>query len=162
LARTSTDEGVRWNTYSAAQVRGQVRHALHRGGAGADQRHALVGQPVQRRAKRVAAGVGIVPAAGVEGMSLEGVDAGDARQLGHMQRAGAQADEVGGEVVAAVGLDRASAIALRPTAAAHLGVEQRIVIQPVLLADALALRQDLGRMGVLLGGRWPVSSSSGR
>ena len=48
---------------------------------------ALVGELVERRAVGIAAGVVVVPAAGVEGMALEALDAGNARQLRHMQRA---------------------------------------------------------------------------
>jgi hypothetical protein len=50
LLRTSIDDGVRWKTNSSPEAPGQVRDALHRGGAGADDAHPLVGQPVHRRA----------------------------------------------------------------------------------------------------------------
>ena len=49
LSRTSIDDGVRWKTYSCSRRRAEVRHALHRGGAGADDADALVAQPVEIR-----------------------------------------------------------------------------------------------------------------
>jgi len=68
---------------------GEMRDALHRRGAGADDGDPLVAELRERRAQGIAAGVVIVPAAGVEGMALEGLDARYAGQLGHVQRAGA-------------------------------------------------------------------------
>jgi hypothetical protein len=64
----------------------EVGHALHGGGAGADDADPLVGQAGEA-ARRVAAGVRVVPAAGVERVALERLDAGDARQLRPVQRA---------------------------------------------------------------------------
>ncbi len=55
------------------------------------------------RARRVAAGVVVVPPAGVERVPAERLDAGDAGQLGAVQRAGAHGHEPGPELVAAVG-----------------------------------------------------------
>ena len=48
----------------------EMRDALHGGGAGADDADALVGELVERRTRRVAAGVVVVPAAGVEAVAL--------------------------------------------------------------------------------------------
>ena len=129
----------------------QVRHRLHAGRPGADDRHALVGQLLHQPALRVAAGIVIVPAAGVEGVALEGLDAGNAGQLGHVQRPGAQADEAGGEDIAAVGRDHPAAGRLVPGDVGHLGVEEGVFIEAVLFPDPLALGQDLRRVGVLLG-----------
>ena len=83
----------------------EMRHALHRGCAGADDRDAFVGELVHRRTGRIAAGVGVVPAAGVERMSFERFDAGNAGQLGHVQRSRAHADELRGERIAAIRAD---------------------------------------------------------
>ena len=68
-----------------------------------------------------------------------------------MQRASAQADVLRGESVTAVGLDQPARMGFIPAQRAHLGVQQRVVVEPVMPADALAMRQDLARMGVLLG-----------
>ena len=48
---------------------GNVRNDLDGGGAGADDADALVGQAVQP-AVRVTSGVGVVPSAGVKGVTL--------------------------------------------------------------------------------------------
>ena len=45
FARTSIDDGVRWKTYSCFGRRAEVRHALHRRRAGADDADALVAKP---------------------------------------------------------------------------------------------------------------------
>ena len=60
---------------------GQIRHALHGRGAGADDADALVGELFHRRARGIAAGVVVIPPAGVERMSLEVFDAGNARKF---------------------------------------------------------------------------------
>ncbi len=114
-----------------------MRHALHRCGAGADDGDALVLQLVQWRAKSIAAGVIIVPAAGVEAVTLEAVQPRNPRQLGHMQRPRPHADIIGGEAVTAIGGDDPDALALIPDHVGHPGVEQRLVIQAKGAADAL-------------------------
>jgi hypothetical protein len=120
-------------------------------GAGADDADALVDKPGHRRAERIAAGIGVVPAAGVEGMPGEGLDARDAGQLGNMQRTGAEADELRGEDVAAVCAHGPTRPATVPGQALDLGVEQGVVVEAEMPADAPAVRQDLRRMRVLLG-----------
>ena len=129
----------------------EVRNALNGRGAGADDADALVGEPGHRRAERIAAGIGVVPAAGVEGMPGERLDARDAGQLGNMQRTGAEADELRGEDVAAVGADDPTRPAGVPGQVFDLGVEQGVVVEAEMPADAPAVRQDLRRMRVLLG-----------
>ncbi len=54
LLRTSIDDGVRWNTNSSPHAAGEVRDALHRRGAGADDADPLVGElrPSARRPGR--------------------------------------------------------------------------------------------------------------
>ena len=113
LPRTSTDDGVRWKTYSCLRVLAEVRHALDGGRAGADDRDALVGEPVQI-AVGIAAGVAVVPAAGVEGVPLEAVDAGDAGQLRPVQRPVGHHDEARAHAVVAVGGDDPAALVLVP------------------------------------------------
>ena len=126
-------------------------HALHRRRAGADDADALVGQLGHRRAEGIAAGIGIVPAAGVERVPGEGLDARNAGQLGDMQRPGPQADELGGEDVAAVGADHPARPAGIPGQLLDLGVEQRVPVEPEMLADAPAVRQDFWGVRILLG-----------
>ena len=128
----------------------QIRHALHGGGAGADDADALVRQLVHRRARGIAAGVVVIPPAGVERMSLEAFDARYARQFGDVQRPGAHADELRGEGVAAVGVDDPARIRLVPFQISDLGMKQRVVVEAKLRADAPAMREDLGRMRVFL------------
>ncbi len=84
---------------------GEVGDALHRRGAGADDPDPLVGEADHRRAGGVAAGVGVVPAAGVEAVAGERLDARDAGQLRAVQRAGAHGEVLGPHLVAAVGAD---------------------------------------------------------
>ena len=84
-------------------------------------------------------------------MTLEVLDARDARQLRHVQRAGAHGDELGGELVAPVGADDPARLLVVPLEIGHLGVEQGVVVEAELLADALAVLEDLGRVRVLLG-----------
>ena len=111
-------------THRAAwRARPSVRHALDRRRAGADDRHALVGQLVQVPGG-VAAGVAVVPAAGVEAVALEVLDARDARQLGAARRAQRHHHEARPDVVAAVGARRSSAsVASSQRSAVHPGLE---------------------------------------
>ena len=88
LSRRSTDDGVRWNTYSSLHAPCELRDALHGGRAGADDRNPLVTESIHRRAVGVAAGVVVVPAARVERVALERLEPGDARQLRHVERPG--------------------------------------------------------------------------
>jgi hypothetical protein len=129
-----------------------VRHALHGSGAGADDADALVGEFFHQRAEWIAAGVIVIPAAGVERVSLEGLDAFDAGKFRHMQRPRAHADELRGEGVAAVGADIPARLCFVPIEAHDLGVKQRVVVEAVLLADTLAVREDFRRMRILLRG----------
>ena len=75
---------------------------------------------------------------------------GEARELGHVQRAGAHGHELGGERVAPVGADDPSRVVVVPGEVGDLGVEQGVVVEAELLADALAVLEDLGRVRVLL------------
>jgi hypothetical protein len=86
----------------------------------------------------------------VERVALEGLDAFDAGQLRHVQRPGAHADELRGEVVAAIGADIPARFRRIPGEAHDLGVEQRVVVEAVLFADALAVREDFRRMRIFL------------
>ena len=68
------------------RVGADVRHALNRRRAGADDRDALVGE-LRQTAAVITAGVVVVPAAGVERVALELFDARHRRQLRPVQRA---------------------------------------------------------------------------
>ena len=60
------------------------------------------------------------------------------------------ADELGGELVAAVGPDDPRGERVVPLQIGDLGVEQRVVVEPELLADPVAVLEDLRRVRVLL------------
>ena len=129
----------------------QPRHALHRRGTGADDGDTLVRELVHRPTERIAAGVVVVPPARVERVTGELVDAGDAGELRHVQRAGAHAEERRGELIASVGADHPSLARLVPGERRDLGVEQRVVVEPEVLSDPLAVLEDLRSVRVLLG-----------
>ena len=84
-------------------------------------------------------------------MPLEGLDAFDAGKFWHMQRPGAHADELRGEGIAARGADGPARFCLVPVEAYDLGVEQRVFVEAILPADALAVRKDFRRMRIFLG-----------
>src|SRR6185312_8495699 len=128
----------------------EMRHALHGSGAGADDADALVLQLLHQRALGVAAGVVIIPPAGVERMPLEGLDTFDAGKFWHMQRPRPHADELRGEGIAASGADIPARLCLVPIEAHDLGVRQRVVVEAKLLSDALTVRQDFRRVRILL------------
>ena len=127
-----------------------MRHALHGGGAGTDDADALVGKLVHARARGITAGVIVIPAAGVERMPLEGLDAGNAREFRHVQRTRAHADELRREGIAAVGGDDPARVRFIPCQIGDLCMEQRVVIEPVLLSDAPAMRENFRRVRVFL------------
>ena len=127
----------------------EVRHTLHGRRTRADDAHPLATQPRQV-AVGVAARVTVVPAAGMKGVAGERLDAGNARQLGTVQRTIRHADEAGAHAVAAVGLDDPARLGLVPAHAVHLGLEAGVVVEPVVAADPLAVGQDLRRVTVLL------------
>ena len=79
-----------------------MRNALHGGSAGADNADALVAEPVQPPFA-AATGVIVVPAAGMEGVALEMVDAGNSGQLGPGQQTIGHHHIMGADPVTAVG-----------------------------------------------------------
>jgi len=105
-----------------------MRDTLHSGRAGPDDGDPLAGQAIHRRAVRIAAGVGVVPAAGVEGVALEVLDAGDAGELRHVQRSRPDADELGGELVGPVRPHDPPGARGVPLQVGDLGVEQDVVV----------------------------------
>lgn len=76
-----------------------MRHALHGGGARADDADALVGKPAQTTI-RIAAGVAVIPTAGMKAVTPEGLYAGNARQLRPAERTSGENDEACADVIA--------------------------------------------------------------
>jgi hypothetical protein len=83
-------------------------------------------------------------------MPAERLDARDAGEFGHVQRADAHGDELRGEVVAPVRADAPAGAGRVPFEALDLGVEEGVVVQAEVFADAAAVFEDLGRVRVLL------------
>ncbi len=99
----------------------------------------------------VASRVAVVPAAGVEGVALEVVDARDARELGPVERAGGHGDILRTEFVAAVGGDDPAFGAARPSGARVISVwNSASSIKVVVAGDALGVFEDLGGEGVFV------------
>ena len=104
------------------RILGEIGDALDGRRAGADNRHALVGEFVQV-AGGITASVAVVPTAGVEGVALVGVDAGDAGQFGPVQRPVGHDDEACPEAIIAVGSDDPAALLFVPGDGFDLGLE---------------------------------------
>ena len=120
-----------------------MRDALDRGRPRPDDGDPLVGQAIHRRAVMVAAGVGVVPAAGVEGVAFEVVDAGDPWQLRDVQRSRPDTHELGSELVSPVRPHDPAAARSVPLQVGDLGVKEGVVIQAVMPGDPVAVRADL-------------------
>ena len=150
FARSSTDDGRALEHVELLGISAEVRNQLHAGRAGADERDTLVRQLVQAAA-RVAAGVVVIPARGVEDVALEVLDAGDAGQLRPVVRALRHDHEAGPDVVTAVGADPPALESTRPSACRVPG--WRTIApsyRPKCFADAAAVLEDLGAVGELL------------
>ena len=128
---------------------GQRGQALDARGAGADQRHRLVLQ-VLERGVRTTAGVVVVPTGRVEGVAGEVLHAGDGGQLHEVEDAGGQHVPAAGDDVAAVGVDAPARFLLAPFGAGHPGVEERVVDQVEVLGHRLEVLPDLFAEGVAL------------
>ncbi len=131
------------------RCRTEMRHALHRRCASADDADNLVFQTGQI-AVRVATRVLIVPAARMKRMPLETFDARNPRQLGPMQRPAGQTHEARLHRIPAIGLDRPARRRLVPAHRRDLGLKHRVAIKPELLADRTRMLQNLRRPRVLL------------
>ena len=83
-------------------------------------------------------------------MSPKVLEARDARQFRPVERARRHHHESGADVVAAVGADPPAFDLLVPAQVAHLGGEDRPVVQSEVLADVAAVLVDLGAVGELL------------
>ncbi len=133
-------------------VPAQMRNQLNAGRAGPPhQRDTLVGQFVQSTVG-AAAGVLVIPARGMEHMAGEVRDPPrDARQLRPVVGALRHHDEPGPDVVTPpVGADPPALRLVLPVQFAHLGGEQRTVVQPKLLSDVAAVPKYLGAVGEFL------------
>ena len=128
---------------------GQRRQALDARGTGADQRHRLVLQ-VLERGLGATAGVGVVPARRVEGVAGEVLHAADGRQLHEVEDAGGQHVPAARDGVAAVGVDQPARLLLTPFGAGHPGVKERVVDQVEVLGHRLEVPADLLAEGVAL------------
>ena len=133
-------------------VPGEIGYRLRGGGTGADDRHALVGQLVEHRVLRVATGIAVVPARGMEHRALELLDAGNPRQLGHVEHAAGHDDEARADLVAAIGAHPPAPDRFVPAQRGDQGVEQRPLgkaefarDQPAVLMDLLAVGEALRR-----------------
>ena len=127
----------------------EVGHALHRGGTGADDADALVGQ-AHETAVRIAARVVVVPPTRVEAVALERLDPFDAGQLRAMQRTARHDDVPGLHRIAAIRRHDPAAGGVVPAHLGHLGLEAGVSIEIEVAADRLAVREYLGGLGVLL------------
>src|SRR5207342_1404671 len=92
----------------------------------------------------VASGVGVVPTAGVEGVALERLDAGDAGQLGPVQRSARHADVAGAHLVAAVRRDEPTVVGIVPPHRRDLGLEAGVAVEIEVTTDRPAVFEDLG------------------
>jgi hypothetical protein len=129
----------------------EVGDALHRGRTGADHADALVAEPRQI-AFGVTARVPVVPAAGVEGVALEGLDSGDPGQLGLLEQAVRHADEAGLHGVAAIRRDDPARFVFIPPQPRDLGLEADVAVEVELLGDGPGMVEDLLPAAVLLPG----------
>ena len=77
-------------------------NALHRCCPSTDDADAFICKARHQCTGRVTTGVGVIPAAGVEGMASKRVNTRDARQFGQMQRPSARAHIFSAQHVAAI------------------------------------------------------------
>src|SRR6266705_6346136 len=113
-----------------------MRDALNRGRPGPDYTHAFVRVFVQA-AVGVAAGVAVVPTAGVEGMPLELLDPSDRRELGPVQRPARHDHKTRPEDVAAVRGDVPAPFLLVPVRLFDLRLEAGPLVEVEVLSDPL-------------------------
>ena len=142
----------RWRALEDVQllrVFADERHALNRRCTGADDRDALVGQ-LRQPAVVVAAGVVVVPTRRVERVPLEVLDAGNAGQLRPVRGSGRLNRRSARACGRCDSSRRASARVLEPSHLGDAGLEDRVVVEPEVLADALRVLVDLRRERVLL------------
>src|SRR5271156_4838149 len=119
-----------------------MRYALNGSRAGADNSDFLVAEFVQIP-RGIAAGVTVIPAAGVERMPLVIVDTRNPRQLRPVQRPVGHDDEARAHPVVAVGGNDPPALFLAPGDVFDLSLKACIAIQIELFTDTPCVGQDL-------------------
>ena len=126
-----------------------MRNHLDRGRTGPDDGDALVSEPDQAPV-RVPTGVVVVPAARVERVTTERLDARDARQLRPVQRPVSHDQEPRGHGVAPIRADRPALPHLVPLDTGDLGGEAGVGVEVEVRRDATTVVEDLGGVGVFL------------
>ena len=127
----------------------EKRHALDGAGTGADHRDPLVAQPVKVPVGP-AAGVVVVPSAGVERVALEVADAGDAGEFRPVEGPVGHGHEPGSQSVAPVGGDDPPGGVFVPGHTGDFRLEHHPVVEPVVLAETPAVVEDLPGVRVFL------------
>ena len=130
-----------WRALEDVEMSGRLLEPgdeLNRGRSGADQANLLVGE-VGHSVILVAAGIGEVPAAGVEAVPLEAFDAGDARQLRIDDESGCADQEARRDLVAAIGFDDPPPARLVPASVVDHRLEQGALVKIVMSGDPLAM-----------------------
>src|SRR5262245_43101682 len=126
------------------RMRTDVRHALNRGGAGADDGNAFV-REVGEAAAVIAAGVRVVPPTGVERVTLEVFDTGNRRQLRSVQRACRHDDGARLNGVVSVRRYDPARDVFVPAQVGDLGLKARRLVEVERVGDALRMLVDLRR-----------------
>ena len=126
-----------------------MRNALHGRRPGANDADAFTAQAGEI-AIRITTGVRVVPAAGMECVALESLNALDTRQLETIERAVRHRDKARVQGVPAISADAPASRILIPCHVGDFGLQQRLVVEPIVLRDFARIRQNLRRMRVLL------------
>jgi len=132
----------------------EVRNALHGGRTGPDDAHPLVLEPDQVPVG-VTTRVGEVPAAGVEQVPTEGLDAGEARELRAAQGPDGGHDVARRHAVVTIGGHDPTGGLVVPAHPGDQSAEARVVVEAVAAGDRPTVLEDLGTVRVLLGRKVP-------
>src|SRR5439155_6545992 len=116
----------------ACGLAADVRHELHRGRAGADDRHALPGEVVR-----------VVPAAGMEDLAAEAFETREVGDDRLVQRAGADDQRVG-RVAARGRIEDPAPAGVVPARLEQLGAGSHVLRHAVALRGVLEVVLDLG------------------
>ena len=95
-------------------------------------------------------GVFVVPTRGVEGVTLVGFDAVEARHFGSMEWSGGRDDEAGFDVVFAGSLDCPRSGRVVPTKGLYLCLKEGLVVQAEFLADGFCVLEEFVGTRILL------------
>ena len=114
-------------------------NTLHGCRPGTDNCDAFIAQVVHRSARGITAGVFVVPATGVERMSLKGFDAGNTRKLGYVKRSRGHTNILRAKLVTPVGFNKPMMFCFIPSQVGDLRMKQCFVIQVELFPYALAV-----------------------